>query len=95
MRAEKREANRYLVYSGGGGKWSIPWPIVSCESGGSFVAQNGRSTASGAYQILDGTWRAHGGGAFASRAASAVPRHQHIVAGRIYKGGSGRSQWAC
>ncbi len=31
--------------------------IRACESGGNYRAQNSRSTASGAYQFIDGTWR--------------------------------------
>lgn len=33
------------------GKWAIPWPIVRCESGGSWGARNA-SGAEGPYQLL-------------------------------------------
>lgn len=33
------------------GKWAIPWPIVRCESGGSWTAAN-PSGAQGPYQLL-------------------------------------------
>lgn len=35
--------------------------IRDCESGNDYTAENPRSTASGAFQILDGTWNRFGG----------------------------------
>jgi hypothetical protein len=78
------------------GAWAIPAYIVFCESHGNFRARNAVSSAGGAYQILDTTWRAHGGTAYADShpAAVAPPLEQHKIAGRIWRSG-GASQWAC
>lgn len=78
-----------------GTRWAIPWPIVACESGGNFRAYNGILGAGGAYQIIPSTWAGYGGRAFAPVANVASPMAQHIVASRIWAGGSGRGQWAC
>jgi uncharacterized membrane protein (UPF0127 family) len=40
--------------------WSIPWAVVSCESGGRNTMPNSAS-ASGYYQITSGTWGGYGG----------------------------------
>lgn len=86
-----RKINRLTPY----GEWAIPSYIVSCESGGVYTKWNyGGSGASGAYQIMGGTWRAYGGGAFASAAAYAPPWAQHIIAHRIYSA-SGSGPWSC
>jgi murein DD-endopeptidase MepM/ murein hydrolase activator NlpD len=58
-------------------------PVIDCESGGDPTAQNPTSTASGLYQIIDGTWAAYGGTEFAPRAKQATPEQQRIVAERI------------
>ncbi len=66
--------NPHLVPIGGGpsgsfvsfgslgpsGGWAIPWAVVSCESGGSNTGPNS-ATASGYYQITNGTWDNYGG----------------------------------
>lgn len=57
--------------------------VAGCESGGNPTAQNPTSTASGLYQILDGTWRDFGGTEFAPRALGATPEQQKIVAERV------------
>jgi hypothetical protein len=63
---------------------------------GGYGAQNSHSTASGAYQFLDGTWRnssrdaGYGGYARAKYAPWYV---QDAVAYRLYTSG-GRSAWA-
>lgn len=78
------------------GEWAIDPAIVMCESGGNYTEwNNGGSGASGAYQIMGSTWLAYGGGEIASAAAYAPPWAQHLIASRIWAGGSGRSQWAC
>ncbi|MBV9809414.1 MAG: transglycosylase family protein [Solirubrobacterales bacterium] len=41
-------------------RWAIPWAVVSCESGGQNTKPNDK-TASGYYQITDGTWAGYGG----------------------------------
>lgn len=77
--------------------YAIPARIVGCESGGSPTAVNGRNPnrPAGLYQIITGTWHAHGGGQFAPTADQATPEQQGIVAARIWNGGAGASQWEC
>lgn len=73
--------------SGGNGNGVLE-VIAKCESGNSNV--NNRtvrgSTASGFLQILDSTWKAHGGTEFASRAIHASRAQQFIVGQRILNG---------
>lgn len=69
-----------------------PSAIAHCESGGNIRAQNPSSTASGKWQFIDSTWRAYGGGEFASRAKHATEREQDIVAARAYAA-EGTSPW--
>lgn len=60
-------------------------PIIKCESGGNPTIENpGPSTASGLFQFVDGTWRAYGGGKYASRAKHATVEQQHEIANRAY-----------
>ncbi len=47
--------------SGGGGGGCSLSDIKRMESGGDYRAQNPVSTASGAYQVLNGTWGGYGG----------------------------------
>jgi len=77
-------------------------PFLRCvrahesDTAGGYRAQNTLSTASGAYQFLDSTWRnvapkaGHPGW---SRAIHAPPRVQDHVALWLYNNG-GRSAWA-
>lgn len=74
------------------GGYTIPTPIVMCESRGNYRAENLTSTASGAYQIIDGTWNGFGG---YNHAASAPKNVQDLKAALIWNGGRGRSQWEC
>ena len=74
-------------------------PFLSCvrarESKGSYTAQNPRSTASGAYQFLDSTWRnvsVRSGNPGYSRAAHAPWYIQDAVALWLVNNG-GRSAW--
>ena len=76
-----------------------PGGFLACvrrhESGGNYQAENPVSTASGAYQFLDSTWRtmsARAGHSGWGHAASAPPWVQDAVA--IYTVNSGwRSAW--
>jgi hypothetical protein len=58
--------------------------IRSRESGGNYQARSGASSASGAYQFIDGTWqsltRKYGIGTEYPRAAAAPPQVQDAVA---------------
>lgn len=77
-------------------------PFLRCvrahesDTAGGYRAQNPRSTASGAYQFLDSTWRnvaPKAGFPGYSRAIHAPPRVQDHVALWLYNNG-GRSAWA-
>lgn len=74
------------------GGYTIPTAIVMCESGGNYKAENPTSTASGAYQIIDGTWNGFGGYKHASSAPKNV---QDLKAAMIWNNGRGRNQWVC
>lgn len=67
-------------------------PVIQCESGGNPTAQNPNSSASGLYQIIDGTWAAYGGLDFATRAKDATPEQQRIVAEAVLDG-QGPGAW--
>lgn len=77
-------------------RYSGPTPPASvkrCESGGNYAAQNKRSSASGAWQIIDGTWANYKG---YPTAASAPPHIQDERAAQLWAGGRGASHWkAC
>jgi nucleoid-associated protein YgaU len=57
---------------------------VKCESGGRIDAVNPESTASGAFQILDSTWRSNTGLQYSRRAKDATFQQQLNVANHIY-----------
>lgn len=89
----EREAPADTQYgSGSGCDYAIPCAIVMCESGGNYDAENPTSSASGAYQIIDGTWGGYGG---YSHASDAPPALQDERAAQIYAGGAGRGNWVC
>jgi hypothetical protein len=75
-------------------RWAVPAYIVSCESGGDYRVENPASSASGAYQILDSTWYAYGGGRYAGRARDAEYWQQDHIAHRIWVD-VGASAWSC
>lgn len=79
---------------------SILAAIASCESGNRNIPtgitdRNGRrlSTASGYWQIVNGTWRAHGGTQFASTAIQASYEQQLVIARNILNG-QGIGAWS-
>lgn len=67
--------------------------IVRCESGNKNVENAGPSTASGYFQIIDGTWRGAGGTEFAPRAIDATFEEQAIVAQRIAERRGSLADW--
>ena len=79
-----RRIDRVTVY----GKWSIPWYVVACESGGSWGAYN-PSGAAGPYQVMP-EW----GRPWPADSVATMAEH-HVIAARIWAGGSGASNWVC
>ncbi len=77
---------------GPGGPWSIPWPVVQCESGGQNLPPNGAG-ASGFYQFLPATWRGLGGST--PHAYLAPKAEQDSLAAQLWAGGSGSRNWVC
>jgi septal ring factor EnvC (AmiA/AmiB activator) len=77
---------------GSSGGWTIPYPVVLCESGGQDLTPNSAG-ASGYYQIMPATWKLFGGAGSAAYLAS--KSEQDAVASRIWNGGSGASNWVC
>lgn len=73
--------------------WALPAYIVSCESGGDYTPDSGL-TFGGAYGILVSTWLEFGGGKYASQANYAKPKHQDIIAHKVWIT-VGPSAWAC
>jgi peptidoglycan hydrolase CwlO-like protein len=95
----QRELSRLLAAQaraaasrGPGGPWSIPWPIVECESGGQNLPPNSAS-ASGYYQMLDSTW--HGLGGSTPHAYQASKAEQDRLAAKLWAGGAGAHNWVC
>lgn len=93
--ARKAAAARPAVSNAGNGRCGgslPPCSVMMCESGGNIRAENPSSSASGKWQIVDGTWDGYGGYSHASHA----PEHvQDERARQIYAGGAGRSHWVC
>lgn len=65
--------------------------IIARESGGNYNAQNRYSTASGAYQFLDGTWRAVTG--LGGSAKDYPPAVQDAAFYKLFDNGRGKSHW--
>ena len=69
--------------------------IAACirkyESGGNYLAQNRRSSASGAYQFLDGTWHRLTG--LPGSAKDYPPDVQDAAFWKLWNGGAGARQW--
>jgi LysM repeat protein len=69
--------------------------IIACESGGKNIHTQipGPFTASGFFQITNGTWLRNGGGQFSSTAMGASFAEQKIVANRIFAKNPSLSDW--
>lgn len=73
--------------------WVIPEAIVMCESSGQNLPPNS-ATASGYYQITDGTWP-EGGGGPPNEAWRHPKAEQDRVAANLWAGGAGAGRWVC
>lgn len=67
-----------------------PCTVLACESGGNPTADNPTSSASGLWQILDGTWNGHGGYVRALHAPADV---QNDKARQLWNHGDGAFHW--
>lgn len=70
--------------------------IIACESGGKNIRTQipGPFTASGFFQITNGTWARHGGLEFSATAMQASFTQQKIVANRIFARNPSLSDWS-
>ena len=89
LETQRRQA---ISQTGPGGPWSIPWPIVQCESGGQNLPPNSAG-ASGYYQFMPATWKALGGSTPAAYLAGKA--EQDRLAARLWAGGAGARNWDC
>jgi resuscitation-promoting factor RpfA len=69
--------------------------IIACESGGKNIRTQipGPFTASGFFQITNGTWLRNGGGQFSATAMGASFAEQKIVANNIFRRNPSLSDW--
>jgi hypothetical protein len=65
--------------------------IRQCESGGNYRAQNGTTTASGAYQFVNGTWT--GATGLRPPARAYPPGVQDRAFIKLWAGGRGAHNW--
>lgn len=73
---------------------SHEWEVIAeCESGNRNVENTQGSSASGYFQIIDGTWKGAGGGEFAPRAIQASYDEQLEVAKRIAEARGSLADW--
>jgi hypothetical protein len=77
--AAARQASRQVTTSGGNGVWDT---IAQCESSGNWSMNSGNGF-SGGLQFHPGTWRSHGGTAYAPYAYQATPAQQIEIAERV------------
>lgn len=93
-RVVSRSARARSVVAGGAGRAEgcTLDVIKERESGGRYDAQNPRSSASGAYQVLDSTWNGYGG---YRRAKDAPPEVQDEFARQLYARSGSRPWVVC
>jgi Transglycosylase-like domain len=90
---DEDKEDEITVYESGSGNCGGGLPdcsIMMCESGGNLTAQNPNSTASGKWQIINGTWNNYGGYPTAADAPESV---QDARARELWAGGSGSGHW--
>jgi peptidoglycan hydrolase-like protein with peptidoglycan-binding domain len=76
-----------------GGGYAIPSQVVQCESGGNPSAVSPYS-GGGLYGILDSSWQAFGGTAYAPHPYDASPSQQGAIANKILAS-QGPGAWQC
>lgn len=75
----------------GGPTPAVAAQIRRCESGGNYRAQNAHSSASGAYQFIDGTWHGVTGLPGHARDYPAATQDRAFV--KLWAGGRGAHNW--
>ena len=88
-RAARNQPRRSEVRGGA----TPPESVARCESGGRYDAENPNTSASGKWQIVDGSWGNYGG---YHHASDAPPEVQDARAAEMWDGGRGAHHWkAC